>query len=137
MSSPLLPPSSGVLGFILPPLASSICQPLFMWFYQLLAFGGFCPRKAVKLKKQLFCPFLLRGFFWTIFRYIFSSIQSLSRIQLFSTPCTAACQASLSITNTWRLLKLMSVGSVVPSNHLILLSPSLPAFNLPQHQGLF
>ena len=41
-----------------------------MWFYQLLAFGGFYPRKAVKLKKQLFCPFLRRVFCWTIFRYI-------------------------------------------------------------------
>ena len=70
MSSPFPPPSSGILSFILPPLASSICQLLFMWFYQLLAFGGFCPRKAVKVKKRLFCSFLLRVFCWTIFRYI-------------------------------------------------------------------
>ena len=51
------------------------------------------------------------------------------------TPWTAACQASLSITSSRSLLKLMSIKSVMLSNHLIMLSPSLPAFNLSQHQG--
>ena len=51
---------------------------------------------------------------------LFSSVQSLSRVQLFATPWTAAHQASLSITNSWRLLKLMSIKSVMPSNHFIL-----------------
>ena len=46
-------------------------------------------------------------------------------------------QASLSITNSWSLLKLMSIESVMPSNHLILMPPSPPALNLSQHQGLF
>ena len=55
----------------------------------------------------------------------FSSIQSLSRVQLFVTPWTAACQASLSITNSWRLFKLMSIALVMPSNHLILCHPLL------------
>ena len=50
----------------------------------------------------------------------FSSVQSLSRVQLFETTWTAACQASLSIINSWSLLKLMSIESVMPSNHLIL-----------------
>ena len=50
----------------------------------------------------------------------FSSVQSLSNVQLFATPWTAAFQASLSITNSWSLLKLMSIKSVMPSNHLIL-----------------
>ena len=50
----------------------------------------------------------------------FSSVQSLSCVQLFATPWTAACQASLSITNSPSLLKLMSIQSVMPSNHLIL-----------------
>jgi len=49
-----------------------------------------------------------------------SSVQSLSHVQLFVTPWTAACRASLSITNSWSLLKLMSIKSVNPSNHLIL-----------------
>ena len=50
----------------------------------------------------------------------FCSVQSLSHVQLFAMPWTAACQASLSITNSWSLLKLMSIGLVMPSNHLIL-----------------
>ena len=53
----------------------------------------------------------------------FSSVQLLSHIRLFVTPWTAACQASLSIKNSWSLLKLMSIESVVPSNHFILCSP--------------
>ena len=52
--------------------------------------------------------------------YQFSSVQSLSCVQLFATPWTAACQASLSITNSQSLLKLMSIESVMPSNNLIL-----------------
>ena len=51
---------------------------------------------------------------------LFSSVQSLSLVQLFATPWTAACQASLSITNPQSLLKLISIESVMPSNHLIL-----------------
>ena len=55
----------------------------------------------------------------------FSSFQSLSRVQLFVTPGTAARQASLSITNSWSLLKPMRIESVMPSNHLILCRPLL------------
>ena len=55
----------------------------------------------------------------------FSSVQSLSRVRLFVTPWTAVCQASLSIPNFWSLLKLMSIESVMPSNHLILCCPLL------------
>ena len=54
-----------------------------------------------------------------------SSVQMLSHIQLFATPWTAACQASLSITNSWSMLKLMSITSVMPPNHLILCCPLL------------
>ena len=57
--------------------------------------------------------------------YIHSSVQSLSHIRLFGTPWTAARQASLSITNSWSLLKLMSIQSVMPSSHLILCRPLL------------
>ena len=49
-----------------------------------------------------------------------SSVQSLSHVQLFVTPWIAAHQASLSITNSWSLLKLMSIESVMPSSHFIL-----------------
>ena len=55
----------------------------------------------------------------------FSSVQSLSRVQLFATPWTAARQASLFITNSRSLLKLMSIESVMPSNHFILCCPLL------------
>ena len=55
----------------------------------------------------------------------FSSVQSFSRVQLFATPWTAAHQASLSITNSLSLLKLMSIRSVMPSNCLIFCRPHL------------
>ena len=54
-----------------------------------------------------------------------SSVQSLDCVQLFVTPGTGTCQASLSITNSQRLLKLMSIESVMPSNHFILCLPLL------------
>ena len=59
----------------------------------------------------------------------FSSVQSLSHVQFFETPCTAARQPSLSVTNPWSLVRFMSMESVMPSNHLILsLSSHLQSF---------
>ena len=58
-----------------------------------------------------------------VYLFWFSSVQLFSRVRLFETPWTAAGQASLSITNSWSLLKLMSIESVMPSNHLILYHP--------------
>ena len=55
----------------------------------------------------------------------FSSVQSVSHVRLFANPSTAACQASLSITNSQNLSKLMSIESVMPSNHPILCCPLL------------
>ena len=60
----------------------------------------------------------------------YQSVQSLSHVQLFATPWTAARQASLSITNSWNLLKLMSIELVMPSNHLILCCPLLPLLSI-------
>ena len=54
-----------------------------------------------------------------------TSVQSLCHVWLFATPWTAACQASLSITNSWSLLKFMSIESVMPPHHLILCCPLL------------
>ena len=54
-----------------------------------------------------------------------SSVQSLTCVQFFETPWTAARQAFLSITNTWRLLKIISIESVMPSKHLIFCHPLL------------
>ena len=90
-------------------------------------------RKYVHIKS---CLFLIQ---WTFIKHTlfykhfishkkqkkFSSIQSLSCVRLFATPWTAAHQASLSITNSWSLLTLMSFESVMPSNHLILCHPLL------------
>ena len=57
--------------------------------------------------------------------YGFSSVQSLSHVWLFATPWITACQASLSITNSWSSLRLMSIESVMPFSHLILGRPLL------------
>ena len=63
---------------------------------------------------------------------------SVSHIQLFATPWTAVCQASLSFTSSQSVLKLISVESVILSNHLSLCRPpSPPALNVSQHQGFF
>ena len=62
---------------------------------------------------------------WWATVHQFNSVQSLSCVRLFVTPWTAAHQASLSITNSWSLLKLMSIASVMQYNHLILCRPLL------------
>ena len=74
--------------------------------------------------------------------YLHSVQFSRSRVQLFATPWTAACQASLSITSSRSLLKLMSIESVMPSNHLILchslLSPSIfPSIRVFSNESFF
>ena len=61
----------------------------------------------------------------------FSSVQSLSHVQQFASPWTAARQASLSITNSQSLLKLMSIESMMPSNHLIFCCPLLLSSMFP------
>ena len=78
---------------------------------------------------EVLCNFFVSNncFCW----HQFSSVQSLSRVRLFVTPWTAAHQASLSITNSQSLLKLMSIEMVMPSNHLILCHPLLPPSILP------
>ena len=69
--------------------------------------------------------------------FIVAVVQSLSHVQLFAAPWTAACQASLSNTNTWGLLKLMSiVGDAIQPSHP-LSTPSPPTYNLSQHHSLF
>ena len=87
----------------------------------------------------MFCPSSWEFFHWSNLEKFGSpkSVQSLSCVRLFVTPWTAARQASLSFSISRSLLKLMSIKSVMPSNHLILCHPfSPPAFNLSQHQRL-
>ena len=64
-------------------------------------------------------------------------VQSLSRVQLFVTPWTTACQASLSFTTSQRLLKLMTIGWVMPSNHLVFCRPSLLLPSVFSSLGVF
>ena len=84
------------------------------------------------------CPLLISMSEAFSISFHFSSVQLLSRVWLFAIPWISACQASLSITNSRNLLKLMSIKLVMPSNHFHPLSSHSPAaFNLSQHQGLF
>ena len=76
-------------------------------------------------RSQFLESLIKREIYWCIQNADFSSVQSLSHVWLFATPWTAARQPSLSITNSRSLLKLMSIESVVPSNHLILCNPLL------------
>ena len=69
--------------------------------------------------------------------YQFSSLQSLSRVRLFVTQWITACQASVSITNSWSSLKLMCVELVTPSSHLILCRPLLLLPPIPPSIGVF
>ena len=76
------------------------------------------------------------GWYWYCFlrRHLYisvNSVQSLSGVRLFVTPWTIACQASLSITNSWSSLKFVSIESVMPSNNIILFHPILPPSIFP------
>ena len=85
---------------------------------------GWKPQYEVKPSEHL-KKIIIIDFWNSTKSWYFSSVQSLSHVQLFVTPSTAAHQDSLSITNSWSLLKLMSIKSVMPSNHLILCRPLL------------
>ena len=83
---------------------------------------------VVANSKTLLFFFFFIFYFWLYSSYdwvIFSSVQPLICVRLFATPWTAVCQASLSITNSRSLSKLMSIESVMPSNQLILCNPLL------------
>ena len=69
------------------------------------------------------CPTLCNLMDCKSSHYFIVAVQSLTRVPLFATLWTAACQVSLSFTISWRLLKLMSTESVMPTNHLILCHP--------------
>ena len=81
--------------------------------------------KLWKILEELGIPDHLTCLLRNLYAGHFSSVQSLSRVRLFAIPWIAARQASLSITNSWSSLKLMSIESVMPSSHLILCCPLL------------
>ena len=86
---------------------------LILWINYIVSLIKLCP---IKVRTILNCPVLSSKLFFIV-------VQFPSRVQLFVTPCTAARQASLSITNSWSLPKSMSIESVMPFNHLILCRP--------------
>ena len=88
------------------------------------------------VKVQIFKYFALNPEKKQDFRDAVIVVQSLSHVRLFATPWTAAHQASLSFTNSWSFLKLMSIKSVMPCNYFIL-CPLLLHLQSSQHQGLF
>ena len=83
--------------------------------------------KDLLLKRKIKDDHFPIAYSWATYQnqFIISSVQSLSHVWPFVTPWTATCQASLSIINSWSLLKLMPIESVMPSNHLILCRPLL------------
>ena len=116
---------------------------LIHWYFSTIDFSFFAEMFIVSFSKQLKTennPFFKR---WMVKQNMIYSYQRsspvhfLSRVRLFATPWTAACQVSLSITNSWSLLKLVSIESVMPSNHLILSHPLLLLPSIFPSVGVF
>ena len=82
-------------------------------------------------------PVFVKLYMFSLCMYQFSSVQSLSHVQLFVTPWTAACQASLSITKFWSSLRLTSIESMMPSSHLIFCPPLLLLPPIPPRIRVF
>ena len=107
-------------------------QRAYLWYHSLTLISvwlKFYLQVSIGLRSSgILASLIFPGFFFLllIISFYFSqSVQSLSPVWLFETPWTAAHQSSLSITNSCSLLKLMSIESVMPSNHLILCHPLL------------
>ena len=106
------PPGSSIHGILQARILKCVAMP---------SYRGSSPPRVGTHISCISC--IADRFFYPLFSS--GSVQSLSRVWLFTTPWTAARQASLSITNSQSLLKLMSIKSVMPSNHLILCWPLL------------
>ena len=128
----LLPPRIFWAGVLFPHFLHQYFLVIFFLFSQypiLFYLCGLYLFVFLYIKYFSHCPFYLPSQSTTIFlsnTLTSVSVQSLSRVWLFATAWTALCQASLSITNSQNLLKLMSIESVMPSNHLILCRLLLP-----------
>ena len=112
-------------------LSIYLCLPQFV---SLKPYSFQCIDLSPPQLRLFWCSLLLLMLLWMawlfffiiqIFISVFSSVQSLSHVQLFATPWTSACQPSLSITNCWSLPKPMFIELVMPSNPLILSRPLL------------
>ena len=125
-------PSNHLIDFLEDIYSTNICMPESYIF----------TNKTVFLHIHLSNPSSFSYFLFAIFLSIYLSfvysVQFSRSVPPFVTPCTAAHQTSLSITNSQSLPKLMTIGSLIRCRPLLLLSsPSPPVFNLSQHQGLF
>ena len=146
--------NSAFVGGTFPFLQGSLCQIPNYTFLSLISLPLSRYRPSfVSLKcpsKQIgptCLPFLLFILYTTtqiicswiagIIKYQFSSVQSLSRVQLFATPWITACQTSLSITNSRSSLKLVFIKSVIPCSHLILCHPLLFLPPIPPRKRVF
>ena len=87
-------------------------------------------------QKKSWCSLMIMPFLF-FYNFQFSSVKSLSHVQLFATPSTAACQASVSIANSQRLLKVISIESVMSSSHLSLCRPLLLLTPIPPNIRVF
>ena len=128
------PPGSSVHGILQVRILEWVASPFsrgFSWPRDQIRMS--CINRQVLLPSEPpGSPYILPYYHLVILPYYhipflgyLSSVRSLSHVQLFVTPWTAAGQASLSITNSWSLRKLMSIALVMPSNHLILCRPLL------------
>ena len=93
------------------------------FFHNMQIFSS--PLESALVSLRCWCHYFLVETSYVFLYNVFSSVQSISHVRFFATPWTAAHQASLPITNSQSLLKLMSKESVMPSNHLILCHPLL------------
>ena len=105
---------------------------LFYFYYEILSCSKF-----FSLFKSLFILIIPYFKYYWNFKSLVSSVQSLSRVQLFATPWITALQASLSITNSQSLLKLIPIKSVMPSSHFILCRPLLLLPPIPPSIRIF
>ena len=113
--------------------------PFFVWVIFILLVihittGLFFCFQSIKIPNE---RYLKLAYFLFLLHPIFSSVQSLSRVWLFATSWIAACQASLSITNSRSSLRLTSIESVMPSSHLILYFPLLLLPSIPPSIRVF
>ena len=112
------------------------CLPPFFYFL-IFHFPSNCASRTFFFIYSLLFFLCLDLFVWKICFMGISSVQLLSRVQIFATPWIAARQASLSITNSQSSLRLMSIDSVMPSSHLILYHPLLLLPPIPPSIRIF
>ena len=105
-------------------------------YFSILKITIYKSKQALSTPSSFFLPSHI-FIFWNLKDHQFSPVQSLSHVQLSATPWIAACQASLSITNSWSSLRLMSIESVMPSSHLILCHPLLLLSPIPPSIRVF